>query len=459
MPVQHRRLCLVLVLSISVTLLGCTAQSEIVDIPLDAPEAFSFSGAAEPSSRWWTSFGDDGLNAAVDEALEENFDLATAWHRLRAAQAIVDRESAALWPWLEGSAQGQVTRGEARLGGPEDLELGLSANYEADLWGRIRSLVEAEQFRAEASQADYQAAAVSLSAEVARTWYRLGEAASQLDLVEAQIATNVELLELIENRFEAGQIPAVDLLRQRQLVEATREQRTRAVSNVEVLENQLAVLLGRAPQLDVEFAPADLPELPPLPETGVPIELVRRRPDIRSARLLVRAADRDLASAISSRYPRLSLSAASTTTGAQNLFRQWIHSFAGSLLAPIFYGGELSAQVDVEEAVQHQRLLEYGQTVLVAFQEVEDALARESAQVDAIQSLEMQLELAQQSYDQLRIQYLNGAGNYLDVLTALGEVQELRRNFLTAELALIEYRIALYRSLAGAFDTDREGDE
>jgi outer membrane protein TolC len=249
----------------------------------------------------------------------------------------------------------------------------------------------------------------------------------------------------------------VDVLRQRQLVESTRERRTVVEERAEVLKNRLAVLLGRPPQAGVPAAPDSLPALPPLPETGVPVDLVQRRPDVQTAFNRLRAADRELAAAISDQYPRLTLTASASTVAnrAGDLFETWAYSFAGNLLAPIFRGGELRAEVDRTEAVRTQRLYEYGQTILVAFREVEDALVREQKQREQLRQLRTQVRLARRSYEQLRVQYLNGTADYLDVLTALDEVQQLRRDRLAARLTLVEDRIALYRALAGAVDTGR----
>lgn len=443
---------------VMISLMSCATQQTTTTLPFEAPKTFSEPGTSPMPERWWTTFGNDTLDALVDTAMASNFNLKTAWQRLRASRAVVDRASSGLLPSLEGSAGGSVSRAQNEDVASESISLGLSSVYEVDLWGRISSSVDAERFRARATLADYRAAALSLSAEIVSTWFQLAEARSQLQLVEEQIETNLKVLGLLENRFGTGQIRSVDILRQQQLVEATREQKTRAESQIQVLEHQLAVLLGRPPQDGLPRIPDQLPDLPPLPKTGVPIDLVQRRPDVQSAFNSLQAADQDLASAISSQYPRLTLSASasSATESASNLFEEWAYSFAGNLLAPIFYGGELRAEVDRTEAVKQQRLYEYGQTVLVAFRELENALVREKKQRQSISSIERQLELARQAYEQLRIQYFSGTTNYLDVLTALDEVQQLRRDLLTAELTLVEYRISLYRALAGSFETARE---
>ena len=434
---------------------SCRTQGELSN-PVEIPQTFSDSGLELVPEKWWTSFGDAPLNSIVDSAMTSNFTLLTAWERLRAAEAVVDRESSALFPSFEASGSAQANRFSDSSEDSEQLQLGLSSSYEIDLWGRIGSTIDAEQFRAQATLFDYQTAALSLTAEIVRTWYRLADAQNQLALVNEQIETNLTVLQLLTNRFEIGQIQSVDVLRQQQLVEATREQRTYAEARVQTLEHQLAVLLGRPPQTDVDFRPEDLPRLAPLPDAGVPTDLVRKRPDVRSAYASLRAADNDFAAAISNQFPRLTISASATTAAesASRLFENWAMAFAGNLLAPIFCGGELRAEVDRNEAVKNQRLYEYGQTILGAFREVEDALVLEKKQVESIESIERQLELASQAYRQLQIQYLNGSGNYLDVLTALDGIQQLRRDLLSARLTLVEYRISLYRSLAGSFETE-----
>ena len=440
-------------------LAGCSSTPKEPNPPTDIPDEFSVSGTRKVPDRWWTAFEDEGVNSLVDQALASNFNLKTAWTRLREARAIVERESSRLYPHLDGLIQGEISRGDS--GVDERLRLGLTSDYEVDLWGRIESSVEAERYRARATLADYRTAALSLSAEVVRTWYQLVEAHNQYDLLTDQIETNQKVLSLLKTRFGSGQIRQADILRQEQLVESTREQRLATESRMQVLEHQLAVLLGKAPPEEVRYTRGDLPDLPPLPKTGLPAELVRRRPDVVSAFHGVRAADSDLAVAISNQYPRLTLTASLSTTesDSSNLFDEWARSFAGDLVAPLLDAGQREAEVGRTRAVKMQRLYEYGQTILTAFQEVEDALIQEKKQHQRIRSLEMQVRLANETYKRLKYEYFNGAGDYIDVLTALTDEQRLRRDLLSARLALLEFRIALYRALAGGFKTSREAEK
>jgi len=436
---------------------GCATPEARQALPLQESPAFSVSGETALAERWWTAFDDERLNERIERSLSENFSIAAAWERVREARAVVRRERSALYPSVDGTATGELRDG-SEIDGESQVALGLGASYEVDLWGRIRSAVDAERLRAEATAADYQTAAISLSAEVALAWYELVEAVEELALIESQIETNLQVLDVLERRFAVGQSGSADVLRQRQLVEATREQAIVTRARIESLEHLLAVLEGRAPQGARVESISRLPEAPPLPATGLPSELLERRPDVRSALLRLAASDADVASAVADQYPRIDLLGAISTT-AENpsgLFEEWLGSVAADLIAPLFDGGLRRAEVERTVAARRRLLAEYGQVVLVAFQEVEDALSLEAYQAQRIESLAEQLDLATTTYRQLRSQYLNGAADYLDVLAALREQQQLERSLLTAKLDRLAFRIDLYRALAGGFPTPRE---
>jgi len=437
-------------------LAGCATRSTGSDPFETESPTFSSSGGARSPADWWTTFEDDNLNEFVRTALDGNFSLAAARERLLAADALARRERSDLFPDLDGFLGAESNRADAgeRGGGNDFVDAGLAASYEVDLWGRIRATAEAEALRAEAAAADLEAAKISLAGEVALTWYRLVEQKASLDLLAAQLEANEKVLTSLTNRFRGGQVRSVDILRQEQLLEATRERLIAAESDDEVLKHQLAVLLGRPPQ-PPEVLPADgLPELAPLPATGLPAEIVRRRPDIRAAFLRLRAAGRDLAAAVSARYPRLNLTAGLTASSedAADLFDDWARSIAAELIGPIVDGGRRRAEAERTRAVRRQRLAEYRQTTLEAFREIEDALAREAKQRERIASLREQVRLQSTAYDRLQSEFFNGISDFIDVLTALTGTQQLRRDLLVAERQLIEFRIALYRALAGPID-------
>lgn len=444
--------------SIFLLMVGCAPKFSNTELPIDEPREFSQTGTNVIEDKWWLTFQDEKLNILIDSAMQSNLDLAATWQQFLAAKAVVKGQASNKWPEINASAQSAINLPEPDFVGGENTQLGFLANYELDLWGRIGTAVRAEKLRAEASLFDYRAAAISLSAEITSTWYQLVAAKQQLKITENQIATNEAIIKLIRSRFTGGQIRAVDILRQGQLLESTKEQQIIFSTNVQVLENQLAVLLGKQPQDSLIFEEITLPEVPELPETGLPLELVRRRPDLQQSYALLLAADQDWASAVRSKYPRISVSARGQlrSNSFDNLFDNWAYSLAGNILAPLFNGGQLNAEVDRTLAIKQQRLYQYGQTTLTAFQEVENALVQDIMQKQRLENIQRQLELAEKSNKQLRVEFLNGFSPYLDVLIGLDQEQQLRRDYVSARLQHIQFRIGLYRALAGSFETGRD---
>jgi outer membrane protein, multidrug efflux system len=439
------------------SLSSCSQKVAQVGLPYDSLENFSLPGETALQDEWWLAFEDEELNVLIDSALHSNLSLQAVWHQFQEAMAVVDIAASARVPEIFLELQSGISRPEPDFVGGENTQLSLRSNYEVDLWGRIKYTVQAEENRFRASYQDYQTAAISLSAEIALTWFRLKATKFELELVKEQEQANEQVLALIRARFASGQVRGVDILRQEQLIENTREQRIGLEMQLSLLNNQLSILLGQPPQLDFDISP-DLPEPSPLPQTGIPLQLVNRRPDVQSAFYRLQAADQEVAAAISNKYPRLnfSLTAAVRSNTLIGLFESQAASLTSSLLAPLFYGGRLRAEVNRTEAVKQQFRNDYGQAVLIAFREIEDALVQEMKQLDRIEAIERQVLLAERAYEQLKIEYLNGSLAYLDVLVTLGQQQQLRRDLITAKLNLLEFRISLYRSLAGGFETPLE---
>jgi len=436
---------------------GCASAPDQAELPVEPPPAFSTTGAAPAQADWWMAFGDAQLERIMQRALRHNLTLAAARERLLAASALARRERAELFPEVDATGSVDYETGDSR----EDettYGIGLAASYEVDLWGRIDAQVRAEDLRKEATAAEVQTMALSLTGEVSLTWFRLLEARAQQGLLEKQIAANDEVLSVLDARFKSGAISRADVLRQKQLVESTRESLLIAGQEGRLREHQLATLLGEPPQNRAEYENAALPELPPLPATGIPAEVLQRRPDVREAWLRMQVLDSEVAAAVSAQYPRLNLLAGLETTAEKpaNLFEDWLGSITAQLVAPLFDAGERRAEVRRTAALQREALMQYGETVLNALREVEDFLVREQTAKARVENLRSQVRLADQTYDLLRDRYMNGTADYISTLTALTQLQRLQRDQLSAQLSLLEARVGLYRSLSGGFEDHHE---
>ncbi|HUT32629.1 MAG TPA: efflux transporter outer membrane subunit [Planctomycetota bacterium] len=458
-------LAAVLAASLGLLAASCKVPSPAAPAPTVAlPQAFSASGQVTAPSPWWRAFGDARLDALMERSLAGNLTLLAAWDRLAQAEAVARRAGADLEPSLTGEAAASRTWTKTTPGGrtsTTELSLGLVAGYEVDLWRRVRSARDAALLAARASREDVDATALLLSAQVASTWYRLLDQLGQLLLLDEQIRVNQEYLGLMTFRFERPaaerKVSFVDILQQRQLVEATRAEKHRAESQRRVLEHQLAVLLGQAPDPAMAVTDATLPALPPLPQAGVPAYTLRQRPDLRAAELRLQAASRDVAAAMADRFPRLGLTARTEAWGgdARGLFDNWLASIASNLTAPLLDGGRRAAEVDRTRAVVAERLHAYGGAILDALQEVEDALVQERQQARFLASLEQQLDLAARASDQARERYIGAGEDYLRVFTAIQTLQRLQRDRLTARRQLIEFRINLHQALGGSWGLTR----
>jgi len=453
------RLTSLTLLAVTCLCLGCTPKLPDPTASIEPEGRFTSSGEVALDEQWWTLFNDPVLNRLVEQGHSENLTIKSAWDRLDQAGAVARQAGSSLLPSLDANAAFTSTRTKTSgITSDSDLySLGLAAGYELDLWGRVRGANKAADLELLATGEDLKSALLTVTAEVATTWLQLVEQYGQKRIINEQIAINGKTLELVELQFRTGKVGIADLLQQRQLVERNRGELTRVEVTISLLEHALAILLGKEPGEAGELEPASFHKLPPLPETGLKIELLERRPDIQSAWYAVRAANQRTRSAIADRFPKVTLGARASTssTNSSGLFDDWATSLSANLLGPIIDGGNRRAEVDRRRAITSEALNRYRLTVLEAITEVEDALVRELRQADYLASLEAQLELSTAATERIRDRYTKGSENYQRVLDSILSEQSLQRSILTARRQLYEYRIALYRSLAGGWQPQR----
>ena len=421
--------------------------------PTEIPSHFSRSGNHTAPARWWEAFGDQELQELEKQALSENLDIKSAWMRIDQARAAAKKAGAELYPWLDvsGGIGHTTTKNQRRYYNQDNIFLGAMASYEVDLWGRIREGREAAVMDVLAAASDLETARITVASELALTYFDIQAVKMQIDVIERQIQENTASLDIISAMYDYGQTDILDTLQQKQAVESTIAQKIEKEMKLEVLKNQIAILLGRPPEgidLDTE---RKLPEVPPLPDSGVPAQLINRRPDCRSAFYKLKAANARLAQAVAEQYPRLALTASIETDSSRlnDLFENWVANLAANLLTPVFQGGRLEAEVEKKQSESRQALFDYGKTVLSALKEVENALARESHQRRLLQNMKQRLMLSKRSLEQVKRQYEAGTVEFLRFLATELNTDALETQVITEELKLIKDRIALYRALAG----------
>lgn len=425
--------------------------------PVSLPGSFSKTGESTMPKKWWKTLNDSQLDDLVEAALRDNFNLKSTWARLEQARAIAKKAGADILPKIDLSGGYAKTTSESTERGrvrSDEPSLGLSASYELDLWGRIRATRNAAATDVLSSRQDLYAAAITLSGDIAETWYKLVEQRKQLQLLNSQMKINEEYLELVSLRFRRGVSSSANVLQQRQLLESIKGEKIQIETAITMLKHQLTVLLGHVPGSYYIPESEKLPDLLALPNTGLPAELLNRRPDVRSAFLKVEAANLRIAAAIADQYPRISLTARAegSGTGVHNLFQNWLATLAANIAVPLLDRRRLTAEIARSKAASLEALNNFGQKTLMALKEVEDALQQEAQQVLSLKNLASQLQISKNIIEQMQEDYLKGQGDFLQLLNMRYNHMKLERTVLKSNRELLQFRIYLYRALGGGWD-------
>ncbi len=429
--------------------------------PVKLPPSFSKAPTGAPMpEKWWQDFNDPALNALIDQAFAGNFQLKSAWARFRQARAVAKAAGATRLPTFTVGAGGALSAQPTQFGSvtSTSLEVSGGVSYEIDIWKKISSQAKAASVNSWASRDDVDAMAISIASQITETWFSVLFERAQRKLLTEQVKTNKTFLEIVEFRFKQGLVTALDVFQQRQQLVATEAQLVTVVSRLAQAENALAVLVGKPPRsLNVGGGEA-LPKLPPLPNTGLPADLLVRRPDVRALRRRLVAADHNVAVAVANRLPGLTLQGqggwrrqASSFGGMTQILTEPFYLLGANLNAILFDWGRNKAEVTRTKGVVEEALFGLGQALLVAMSEVENALIQEQQQIKLIANIKEQLELADKSFTQAQARYQAGLVDFLRVLTAQQNKQRLEVQLLGAERQLLSYRVQLCRALGGTW--------
>lgn len=455
-----------IVISTVFILSGCTSLADKKnDLQADTKlenlnQAFSASGQNELNQQWWLSLNDPQLNQLIEVALKNNANLKSNLLKIERARFNVASTDANQAFKVNGNVGVSSTASETSITSTttDKYSAGISASYEWDVWGRLGAQLQASKLELKGTQLDLDVLAISTSAEVANNWYRLIEQQQQLALLKQQLKISEDYLTLVERKFKTGLSLASDVLQQRQTVESVKGEFFAAQRQAQLYKNQLALLLDVYQLMPQKPEKLTFPQPDSLPLTGLKADLIKRRPDVLKAFNQVALNDARTAQAIADSYPKVSFSASYERNGTSldKIFDNWLSNLAANLVVPILDGDKKAAEVKKAKNLYQQSLISYQQSVKTAIKEVEDALIKESTQREYLQSLQKQLQLSNQATAQIRNSYIKGAMDFQRVLNAVLSDQNLQRSLIRAKRELMEYRIALYRALAGSWRQEGE---
>jgi NodT family efflux transporter outer membrane factor (OMF) lipoprotein len=465
-----------LVLTITACTIGPKYQRPEVRVPADYKEAppASFKAAdgwkaAQPSDdvprgQWWEVFQDLELNALEEQIDISNQTLAVAEAQLRAARAAIGAARAQLFPTVTGTASVEGARQSQNRGRETnssaatraDYLLLLDASYEIDVWGRIRRNIEASIASAQASAADLETARLSIHAELAVNYFALRGLDAQRQLLDFTIAAFEKALELTINRYNAGVASQIEVLQARTQLENTRAQAIDVGVQRAQFEHAIAILLGKPPA-EFSLPPVPMTAIPPAIPMSLPSELLERRPDIAAAERRMAAGNAQIGIAQAAFYPTVALG---STVGLEssslaNLF-SWpsaLWSLGASVMEIVFDGGRRQALTEQTKAAYDATVATYRQTVLTAFQSVEDTLStlrifeEEAAQqAKAVQAAEAALLLAINRYK-------GGITTYLEVVVVQSAALTAERTAIDLLTRRMAATVQLIKALGGLWGT------
>jgi multidrug efflux system outer membrane protein len=401
---------------------------------------------------WLASFHDARLDALVREALAYNPDLQVAASRVEQASSYVKAAGATLYPQVSVLARG----GGALSGDGSGLEgIGIFANWEIDLWGRVRSGRAAASRQYESAALDTEFARQSLAALVAKSWFLASEARLQQAIAEEMAAATARSLGLAEDRLRVGRGDQNDVALARASLATYRDTARNLAYAYRQALRALEALAGRYPAAALEV-PAELAAVSEPVPSGMPSELLERRPDVIAAERRVAAAFYRAEEAKAARLPRISLTGAGTTISSE-LFvlkdrENPVWSLGASLAAPLFLGGQLQAQVEIRTAEQKQAVAEYGRIGSRAFGEVESALSAGAALEEREALLREAVDQNVRALEFANIRYRVGAGDLRAVQQQALALSGARTALLRVQSERLVQRVNLHLALGGGFE-------
>jgi multidrug efflux system outer membrane protein len=419
----------------------------------------------EADAEFWRGFDDPQLTRLVEESLVANHDLRIALTRYDRANALLREARFDRFPTVTAHAEASDARSSADQapGVPREDRDGkrysasISAGWELDLFGRIRRSVEANRAEAAASAADLEALQVAIVGEVARTYVELRGLQERLRVARENTDNQRETLRLVEARLGAGRDTEFDVSRARAQLETTSARIPALEAQVAVAMHRLAVLSGQTPDaLIAELDPQKpLPALPARMDAGTPGELLRRRPDIAAAEYRLHAATARIGVATADLFPRFTLGGliGSQAIDSGALFERDSETRLVALGIDWSFLdiGRVRARIAAADADAAGELARYQQTVLLALEETENALARYAKARVEDQHLERAASDSDRAAQLARVRYEAGASGLLDVLDAERTRLQAQEAFADGRTRSVTSAVALYKALAGGW--------
>ena len=401
---------------------------------------------------WLEDFNDDALDAYVDQVIANNLTLRALLYRVDAAAAAARKAGAPLMPQVAASGSADTLDSyKNSTGGSDTTEVNLGVSWELDVWGRLRAQRNAAQASYDSIASDLEYAKLSLAAQASKLWFQATETHQQVEYAREVLQTQERTLEIVQAKFDEGK---KEVYLSRSDVNTAQDRRVAAELTHKQAIRTLEILAGRYPEDQMHFNQT-FATIPTKIPAGLPSDLIERRPDLAASSKRVNAAFELITEAKASRLPQFSLTAGTghkssdllDLLGAEHTF--W--SIGGNFLAPIFTGGALKEQVNIRTAEQAAALAEFGQSALIAFSEVENALSADALLAEREAFLTAVSNNNQSALEIAQIQFESGKLDLLSVLQMQNRVIQSRVALISIKTVRLSKRVDLHLALGGNY--------
>jgi NodT family efflux transporter outer membrane factor (OMF) lipoprotein len=414
----------------------------------------------ESLAKWWTTFNDPSLSSLMDRAVAGNLTLKQALNNVRQARIQRGITDAGRFPTVNsaGSAGRSYSNDfKGDFTGTNSFRAGLDASWELDIFGGVKRSIEVADANIEATQESYRNTLGSLLAELAFNYIDVRSYQSRLQVAESNLKSQEETYDITRWRYQAGLITELDVENSAKVLEQTRSLIPSLKSGLAQAKNRIAVLIGSEPgavdeELE-EYKP--LPAVPDTIVTGIPADLLRRRPDLRQAERNLAAQTARIGVAEADKYPRISLSGnigLSALTLGKLFNTDSLSTGASSGISwPVFEAGKIAKNIELQYAIQEQQLISYKASLLTALQDVENALTAYSNEKSRRESLSKGAEYSRQAAEISRSQYSAGLIDFQSVLEAETTLLSAQDQLAQSNALVITDLVSLYKALGGGW--------
>lgn len=455
---------------------ACTVGPDYKKPELASPPAWRETGAGTTTrpadlANWWSKYEDAQLTSLVDRALLSNIDLQIATSRIREARALRGVAASKWYPNLDANANYSRQRLSQRAFGGGAGALGafnpnidsfsatLDASWELDIFGGTRREVEAADADIQAKYENRREILVSLLGEVANSYIQLRGAQRQLAILKNRLDSQQKSVDLTRVRFETGLAAELDVIRAKALLESSQAQWPSLDATVRLSAHRLGVLLGGFPEdlVDDLVIEKPLPAPPAAMPLGAPAEIVLRRPDLRRAERECAAATARVGVAVADKYPKISLTSSlgpkANHLGDMFDNKSIFFSIGPSIHIPLFSGGRLDANIEIQNAREEQAILQYKQTLQRALEEVENGIVQYTREQQRRDSLAQSMASQERALAMAKSLYEQGLVDFLNVLEAERELLNSQSDLVQSQTQVTLHSVFLYKALGGGWES------